>query len=53
MTRNLHVKRYTVRPGSKVRLGRMDPSDTSGFDGGKKDGEKAIDALVKKLDPLQ
>ena len=53
VTRNLHVKRYVVKPGSRVRLGRMDPSDTSGFDGDKKDGEKAIDANLRKLDPLQ
>jgi len=53
MTRNLHVKRYMVKPGSRVRLGKIDPSDTSGFDGDKKDGEKAIDAILRKLDPLQ
>jgi len=49
----LHVKRYLVEPGSKVRLDRLDPDDTSAFDGDKKDGEKAIDSLLKKLDPLQ
>jgi PPK2 family polyphosphate:nucleotide phosphotransferase len=53
MAFSLHLKRYLVRPGSKVRLGRLDPGDVSGFDGGKKDGEKAIDAALKKLDPLQ
>jgi len=53
MTRNLHVKRYMVKPGSRVHLGKMDPSDTSGYDGDKKDGEKAIDAILRKLDPLQ
>ena len=49
----MHVNRYMVKPGSKVRLGRSDPSDTSGFDGDKKDGEKAIDETLRKLDPLQ
>ena len=49
----LHIKRYVVEPGSKVRLGRIDPGDTSGFKGGKPEGEKAIGAITKKLDPLQ
>ena len=49
----IHVKRYMIKPGSKVRLGEIDPGDTSGFDGDKKDGEKAIDVILNKLDPLQ
>jgi PPK2 family polyphosphate:nucleotide phosphotransferase len=49
----VHLKRYIVEPGSKVRLGKLDPGDTSGFKGGKAAGEKAIDSTVKKLDPLQ
>ncbi|HUK80447.1 MAG TPA: polyphosphate kinase 2 family protein [Nitrososphaerales archaeon] len=53
MAKHLHVKRYLVKPGSSVRLAKMDPDDTSGFDGDKNDGEKAIDAVVGKLDPLQ
>jgi len=53
VTAPLHLGRYAVAPGSKVRLGKVDPGDTSGFRGGKKDGEKEIDALVGKLDPLQ
>jgi len=53
MTRNLHVKRYIVKPGSKIHLNDIDPSDTSGFDGNKKDGEGAIDGILEKLDPLQ
>jgi PPK2 family polyphosphate:nucleotide phosphotransferase len=47
------MKQYVVKPGSKVRLAKVDPGDTSGFHGNKKDGEKVIDAIVKKLDPLQ
>ena len=50
---DVHLKRYVVRPGSKVRLGELDPGDTSGFKGGKAAGEKAIDRAVRKLDPLQ
>ena len=53
MTRNLHVKRYMVKEASKVHLGKIDPSDTSAFDGDKKDGERAMDAILRKLDPLQ
>jgi PPK2 family polyphosphate:nucleotide phosphotransferase len=53
MARNIHVKRFMVKPGSRVHLGEIDPNDTSGFDGDKKEGEKAIDALLGKLDPLQ
>ena len=53
MAKNFHVKRYTVKPDSKVRLEDVDPNDTSGFDGDKKDGEKEIDAILGKLDPLQ
>jgi PPK2 family polyphosphate:nucleotide phosphotransferase len=53
MGSELHAKRYLVEQGSKVSLEKIDPGDTSGFDGDKKDGEKAIDAITRKLDPLQ
>lgn len=53
MVHGLQSKRYLVEPGSRVRLSRLDPGDTSGFDGDKKDGEKAINALIGRLDPLQ
>ena len=53
MSATVHTKRYVVEPGSKVRLDKFDPGDTSGFKGGKPDGEKAIDSLIKRLDPLQ
>ena len=53
MAKNLRVKRYLVKPGAKVRLDGIDPGDTSGFNGGKKEGERMIDAVVRKLDPLQ
>ena len=42
-----------MKKGEKVRLGGWDPADTSGFSGGKKEGERAIDSLIGKLDPLQ
>jgi len=53
MSEGLHLKRYIVEPGSKVRLSRLDPGDTSEFKGGKAEGEKALDSIIKKLDPLQ
>jgi PPK2 family polyphosphate:nucleotide phosphotransferase len=53
VAKNLRVKRYLVKPGAKVRLDGIDPGDTSGFNGGKKEGERMIDAVVRKLDPLQ
>ena len=53
MSREFPTKRYLVEPGAKVRLNRIDPADTSGFDGKKKDGLKEVGALVKMLDPLQ
>jgi hypothetical protein len=33
LSRDLHLKRYIVEPGAKVRLSRIDPGDTSGFKG--------------------
>ena len=53
LSEGLHLKRYIVESGSKVRLSRLDPGDTSGFRGGKAEGEKALDSIIKKLDPLQ
>lgn len=53
MAEKVRLKRYVVKPESKVDLGKLDPADTSGFGGDKKDGEKAIDSIIKKLDPLQ
>lgn len=53
MSAEHHIKRYIVESGSKVRLGKVDPGDTSGFKGNKTDGEKAIDSITRKLDPLQ
>ena len=53
MGAGLSLKRYFVEPGSKVRLGKLDPGDTSGFGGDKRDGEKEIDSVTGRLDPLQ
>jgi len=53
MGSGVRMKKYVVNAGARAKLDRWDPADTSGFDGDKKDGEKAIDAIMKKLDPLQ
>lgn len=45
--------RYLVSPGGKVHLSEVDPADTSGFDGKKKDALKQVRKLVGRLDPLQ
>lgn len=49
----VRVKRYRARPGSKVRLSQWNPDDTSGFDGKKDQGIKALAANAKKIDALQ
>ena len=53
MTRGPRLGRYLVKGGTKVKLDDWNPADTSGFHGGKKDGEKTMDAIIEKLDPLQ
>jgi PPK2 family polyphosphate:nucleotide phosphotransferase len=53
LSREVPTKRFLIKPGERVRLDRIDPSDTSAFEGKKKDGLKEVDTLVKSLDPLQ
>jgi len=53
MPGGLHLKRFAVEAGSRVKLDKTDPDDTSGFDGDKKRGEKEIDFTIERLDPLQ
>jgi PPK2 family polyphosphate:nucleotide phosphotransferase len=53
LTLGIPTRRYLVKPGESVRLDRLDPADTSGFEGKKKRGLEEVAALVKKLDPLQ
>ena len=47
------MKRYLVKPGSKVDLSKYDPSDTSPYKGGKKDAKKDLKDLNKELETLQ
>ncbi|HKN05977.1 MAG TPA: polyphosphate kinase 2 family protein [Thermoplasmata archaeon] len=42
-----------VRPGVRVRLSRMDPGDTSGFDGAKANSRKELEKLTARLAKLQ
>jgi PPK2 family polyphosphate:nucleotide phosphotransferase len=49
----VHADRYRAKSGSEVDLHKWDPSDTSGFEGDKGDGEKTIDSIMRKIDPLQ
>ena len=42
-----------LRAGAGFRLAEVDPDATPGFDGGKKDGEKALKAGEPELDRLQ
>ena len=49
----MHIEKYLVKAGSKLKLEEWDPADTSGFRGNKEDGEEAIDEIIEKLDPLQ
>jgi PPK2 family polyphosphate:nucleotide phosphotransferase len=47
------MKRFRVEPGSKVDLRRFKPDSTKGFKGGKKEAEKLIPDLCRRLDAVQ
>ncbi len=47
------MEQYRVKPGSKVHLYEWDPNDDALFDGGKKEGKKALPALNTRLEALQ
>ncbi len=53
MTKDLHTKRYTIEPGTKVDLDKFDPSDTSGFEGKDSDEQKESEKLNEELRALQ
>ncbi len=53
MGTSFHLKRYRVRPGSKVRLSDWEPGDASGFDGKKAEGLRALSSAAKRIDALQ
>jgi PPK2 family polyphosphate:nucleotide phosphotransferase len=47
------MKRYLIKPGTKVKLSQWDPNDTDGFKGGKQAGLDELTKLDHKLDGLQ
>ena len=47
------MRRYRVTDGKDFRLGKWDPADTSGFEGGKSDGRAELARLTSHLDVLQ
>ena len=47
------MKRYRVKPGSKVDLSKMDAGSTAGFKGTKKDAEARLLELNDRLEVLQ
>ncbi|MFT3895332.1 MAG: polyphosphate kinase 2 family protein [Anaerolineales bacterium] len=47
------MDQFKVKPGSKVKLSKYDPSDTGDFKGGKQEGLARVQELNRKLEPLQ
>jgi len=47
------MKKYRVKPDSKVDLSKWDPEDSSEFDGNKEEGRAALANLNRKLAELQ
>jgi PPK2 family polyphosphate:nucleotide phosphotransferase len=47
------MKKYLVKPETKVKLSNWDPNDTGDFKGGKQEGLAQIDKLNGKLEILQ
>ena len=47
------MKKYLVKPGSKVDLSKYDPADSSEYKGGKKDGKEDLLKLNRELESLQ
>jgi len=47
------MKRYRVKPGSKVDLGKIDPGATKGFKGGREEAEQRFHPLNQRLLAIQ
>ncbi|MBW2524358.1 MAG: polyphosphate kinase 2 family protein [Deltaproteobacteria bacterium] len=47
------MKKYRVKPGTKVKLSKWDPADKSQFDGGKEAGLARVAELNQRLEQLQ
>jgi PPK2 family polyphosphate:nucleotide phosphotransferase len=48
-----HLKRYLVKPGTRIKLSNWDPSDTGDFMGGKEEALAEIGKLNNRLEELQ
>jgi len=53
MTSSVHVGRYKIDPGEEVHLDKIDPNDTSGFEGKSADEPDESKKLNEKLRQLQ
>src|SRR5260370_22863013 len=53
MTSSVHVGRYKIDPGEEVHLDKIDPDDTSGFEGKSEDEPDESKKLNEKLRQLQ
>ena len=49
----MDVKRYRVQPKSKIDLSRWSPDDKASFEGGKREGRKALLKLNARMESLQ
>jgi PPK2 family polyphosphate:nucleotide phosphotransferase len=47
------MKKYLVKPASRVDLSKHDPADTGAYKGGKKDGKEDLSRLNLELEGLQ
>jgi PPK2 family polyphosphate:nucleotide phosphotransferase len=53
MQKERSLKRYLVKPGTKVRLSDWDPKDTSEFKGDKEQARMEVQKLTSRLEELQ
>src|SRR5713226_6551674 len=53
MTSSVHVGRYKIDPGEEIHLDKIDPDDTSGFEGKSADEPDESKKLNEKLKQLQ
>ncbi len=47
------MEKYRVKPGAKVKLNKVDPHETSAFDGDKEEGKAHLIKLNQQLEALQ
>ncbi len=49
----IDISQFRIAPGTRVDLSRHEPNSRKGFEGGKKDGKKALPGLTKTIAGLQ